>query len=411
MAVDSRANRKLYYLPSFTTYGALPKYSYAETYHSDRSRSWSRGFKSRRAAYASLLQNGYLPTQAYTDSFAEGINSKAISFEGLFNRNPESRYSWTIIPGTARYIVESDDNWFPALESSVLAQLASRISGHGTNLAVTAFEAEQTVGMIGTAVGRVFKAYRHVRHGNFAAAAKALNLKITPHRVGKHRSFNENWLEYRYGWRLVVQDVAGLMNTLYDSLTMRPPVLRVTALAKRTGRYNWNTGAKTMTMPDGTSCWKYSNTKKVTVFDAEVRGGYIYKLESVALSTGQSLGLTNPLLFAWEIIPYSFVIDWFVNVGDVLSSLSAFQGKTCLDGWLCKMIQSSTEYFWTGGAKTSSVYSCHAPSDVALGPVKDRRFLRSRISFTGVQIRVDLDLNIPRTIDAIGLLAQQSRRK
>jgi len=34
----------------------------------------------------------------------------------------------------------------------------------------------------------------------------------------------------------------------------------------------------------------------------------------------------NPLSLAWELIPFSFVVDWGIGVGDYLSSLSATQG-------------------------------------------------------------------------------------
>jgi hypothetical protein len=40
--------------------------------------------------------------------------------------------------------------------------------------------------------------------------------------------------------------------------------------------------------------------------------------------TLQDVGLTNPLLTGWEVIPYSFVLDWFVGVGDFLSAVNAF---------------------------------------------------------------------------------------
>jgi hypothetical protein len=32
-------------------------------------------------------------------------------------------------------------------------------------------------------------------------------------------------------------------------------------------------------------------------------------------------GFTNPFALAYELIPFSFVIDWWINVGDVLASL------------------------------------------------------------------------------------------
>jgi hypothetical protein len=38
------------------------------------------------------------------------------------------------------------------------------------------------------------------------------------------------------------------------------------------------------------------------------------------------LGLTNPLELAWELLPWSFVADWFIPIGDYLSQLDATNG-------------------------------------------------------------------------------------
>jgi hypothetical protein len=40
--------------------------------------------------------------------------------------------------------------------------------------------------------------------------------------------------------------------------------------------------------------------------------------------TLQDVGLTNPLLTGWEVLPYSFVLDWFIGVGDFLSAINAW---------------------------------------------------------------------------------------
>lgn len=42
--------------------------------------------------------------------------------------------------------------------------------------------------------------------------------------------------------------------------------------------------------------------------------------------TFQQIGLTNPLLLGWELIPFSFVADWFIQVGDYLETLDALIG-------------------------------------------------------------------------------------
>jgi hypothetical protein len=39
-----------------------------------------------------------------------------------------------------------------------------------------------------------------------------------------------------------------------------------------------------------------------------------------------ALGITNPLLIAWEVVPYSFVVDWVLPVGTWLESLDALLG-------------------------------------------------------------------------------------
>jgi hypothetical protein len=38
------------------------------------------------------------------------------------------------------------------------------------------------------------------------------------------------------------------------------------------------------------------------------------------------LGFTNPAAIAWEITPFSFVFDWFYQVGDYLNALSVLSG-------------------------------------------------------------------------------------
>jgi hypothetical protein len=40
----------------------------------------------------------------------------------------------------------------------------------------------------------------------------------------------------------------------------------------------------------------------------------------------------NPLEVAWEVTPFSFIVDWGFNVGDTLSSLDALKGVDNIRG-------------------------------------------------------------------------------
>lgn len=47
----------------------------------------------------------------------------------------------------------------------------------------------------------------------------------------------------------------------------------------------------------------------------------------------EQCGFTDPWSVAWELLPLSFVVDWFVNVGQVLSSLAEFKNWDILN-WM-----------------------------------------------------------------------------
>lgn len=51
-----------------------------------------------------------------------------------------------------------------------------------------------------------------------------------------------------------------------------------------------------------------------------------YELENPFVATLAQLGITNPAELIWELVPYSFVIDWFVPVGNYLSAFDAALG-------------------------------------------------------------------------------------
>lgn len=75
------------------------------------------------------------------------------------------------------------------------------------------------------------------------------------------------------------------------------------------------------------------------------------------------LGLVNPLSLAWEVVPWSFVVDWFVPVGPVLQALSAPAGLIFVDGSIATKAEQSVQYqfqtastYWNPGDAASKGY-------------------------------------------------------
>jgi hypothetical protein len=70
---------------------------------------------------------------------------------------------------------------------------------------------------------------------------------------------------------------------------------------------------------------------------------------SAPLSNLAKVGILNPLQLAWEVVPYSFVVDWFLPIGNWLGGLDAAAGLDFESGYqttLLKQDQSTIESLW-----------------------------------------------------------------
>lgn len=95
------------------------------------------------------------------------------------------------------------------------------------------------------------------------------------------------------------------------------------------------TGGNTSTYFDG-YCTEYNEVSTTLKILAQVR----YRVDptsSIRLLANR-LGLTRPLDSAWDLVPFSFVIDYFARVGDFISGLSdRMASDEGLEGELCSI--------------------------------------------------------------------------
>lgn len=131
------------------------------------------------------------------------------------------------------------------------------------------------------------------------------------------------WLEYRYGMLplyLDVNQVIKMFGTKYETLKKRRAVVRVSK------SYN-GSGAKTFADKYLNYSLSYDFYGSGTVNSqrtAAVSSGVMYEVEprTVAqeLAAQFQLGSSAILPGLWEMTPFSFVADWFFNVGDWLTA-------------------------------------------------------------------------------------------
>lgn len=125
------------------------------------------------------------------------------------------------------------------------------------------------------------------------------------------KTLANGWLMYSYG-------VKPLMGDLYNGMDVlqRPfPFTRVRGSAEAKGENGWFT----------TGTYVSQKSRKLSV---SYRCSCEVSVENPNLWLANKMGLVNPVQWINEAIPFSFVVDWFSNLSDVIMSSTDFVGLT-----------------------------------------------------------------------------------
>lgn len=192
------------------------------------------------------------------------------------------------------YFLDIDDNDHIAL----INRLGTKIRGHNFNAGVFLGEGRESMAMIIDRTNRLRKFYGGIRKGNVPAALTALGLKVKSSRKGS--TVNSAFLEYRYGWSPLVKDLHEAANAFF-AITNRPLTRVYRASYKKEVDLTETTTSSVIS-------GKTSITRRLRCYMEE------------DYSPWDSLGLTDPSEVIWELVPFSFVFDWFIPFGNYLSA-------------------------------------------------------------------------------------------
>lgn len=182
------------------------------------------------------------------------------------------------------------------------------------NLATSFAEGKKAVDGIASRTNKVLSAYLDVRKGNWKKASKSLGYTPKPSRMGKGAA--NDWLELQYGWLPLLNDIYGLHQEANRQTVIEAFRFGVRSTVKEPfDRTEYNAGASAGS--DANYSWTGHKYYKCRL-DFEVSN-------NTFVIAGR-IGLLNPAEVAWELVPYSFVADWFVPVGDWLSCMTAALG-------------------------------------------------------------------------------------
>lgn len=135
----------------------------------------------------------------------------------------------------------------------------------------------------------------------------------------------EKYLEYVYGWKPLMQDIYGVIQLMKEQgkkslLITGTGVSRDQREVPQVTGSDWSANNETILGP----------CKQHAVFKCKLWSRI--DPNATTLRTLNQLGLVNPASLAWELIPWSFVVDWFVPIGPLLSALTAPAGLIFISG-------------------------------------------------------------------------------
>lgn len=252
------------------------------------------------------------------------------------------------------------DDWSSNGNGAVNSAL-SGLSGSSINAAVSLLELPETLDMLGNAMQNAANAVKKFRKGDLYGGIKALvqDGKLSRRnkqkiKASKAKSPESLYLEVTFGWQPFFNDVKGAAEAINRNMekgkkvkATRSDFPQTPSERKQAAGFESYQGAGSV-----------NPAKAGTTVTAR---GTIESSQTVLLN---GLGFINPLSALWEKIPYSFVIDYFIDIGGFLESLTALAGFTDVN--YCKTVRHVARRINHHGEAASIVNVARIPYDNVL---------------------------------------------
>lgn len=138
----------------------------------------------------------------------------------------------------------------------------------------------------------------------------------------------DTWLEYYLGWRPLIgsiEDAAGAYKAFADEVK--------TSFVIGQGRDETFATSTTFVDFAANHCYWIGTDKRVSTDTVKFKGEVVHRYDGVATGTADRIidlsgfRLEEFVPTIWELIPYSFVVDYFTNIGEILNSVPALSAN------------------------------------------------------------------------------------
>lgn len=332
-------------------------------------------------------------------------------FEGerWHNGNREIRQMW--VPKSTLHNMPDHGVTLSAFDLN--NRLVQQARSSNFSLPVTLVEARQTIDFVSETARTLASAIFNLRRGNLVGAGRALGFVPTRSQRDRfNRRYGRNpvttasnyWLQYQYAWKPMLNDAKNAAEALAEAVSRRGDTMTSTirASSRRTFTRAYQNYSLTVSPA----------FKANALLDVRLSRRATWTFRPRAADLPGLFGLTNPFEVVWEIIPFSFVADWFLPIGNYLSSLDAPLRFEHVSGSTGYRSNETISYSVTsGGFIDGLTLPCSGGgSHTVVNLFVQREKMNSIPSPSLSDLTWDPRLNATRLTSAVALLWQQASR-
>lgn len=182
--------------------------------------------------------------------------------------------------------------------STACRSAAAEAVAEAPNLLLNIAEKQQTIDLFADSAHSFISHIRKLRRGDLSKIKATWNArkKVLP----------DSWLKIHFGVEPLVKDAYAFADLI--SQPCKTHYLNITKSGYE-DELKVNSSAR---------------YRRHVEYSVRARGAVGIEYPNLFLAS--RLGLANPATIAWEMVPFSFVVDWFTTFGDVIASYTDFAG-------------------------------------------------------------------------------------
>jgi hypothetical protein len=287
------------------------------------------------------------------------------SFFGSLTRTDTTVYGFPTAIDIKNYLYE-DSSLYPYVENQALMSFNSK-----TIAAMQDFSGLVAAGELGESLRMILRPAQAIRNSlsSYLETVKRRSRRYVRNSRGLQDMISGTWLEYSFGWKPLIHDIHDGAKALANALYYKQDR---TFVAGRAFGLSKSKVITTSVIDANNVIFTRRNVLRAHLYRVKFYGSlrHTADLSNDLSRFGISWGSFIPS--AWELIPYSFLVDYFTNIGEILQS---FQVMAADLAWITRGTESIQLCWFEAcdvtyqdfGATHQQTISAHPGGPVAYG--------------------------------------------